>query len=104
MVFLGFVVCNFLVHSGVCVCFHFTFQCFKTGITHWFSIEAARRDFGYDPKIQNDLTEAVQWFKERGHGKEVSGKPKNQVLRFVQDLILAILFAIVIFSFLPPVH
>lgn len=46
-------------------------QVYKTGVTHYFSIAAARRDLGYDP-LPRDLSGTVKWFRERGHGRKVT--------------------------------
>ncbi|XP_004704584.1 short-chain dehydrogenase/reductase family 42E member 1 [Echinops telfairi] len=42
-------------------------EVYKTGVTHYFSLEKARRELGYKPQ-PFDLQETVQWFKDRGHG------------------------------------
>ena len=83
-----------------------TFQVFKTGVTHWFNLKNAREDLGYVPTKQNDMTEVVQWFKDHGHGRN---KPQSvlkkgyTVTQFLKDMLLALIFAALIFSFLPSV-
>lgn len=39
----------------------------KTGVTHYFSIQKARNDFGYNPTKPNDVSEIVSWLKESGY-------------------------------------
>jgi nucleoside-diphosphate-sugar epimerase len=38
--------------------------------SHWYNISAARRDFGYEPKVTNEqgLDEFVAWYQEQKHG------------------------------------
>ena len=73
------------------------------GITHWFSIENARDDLGYEPSIQNDMTEAVQWFIDRGYSRK---KSQNSIIegytntRFFKDILLAFLFGALIWAIL----
>lgn len=74
-------------------------EVYKTGVTHYFSNEKAKRDLGYIPTVQNDLTPAVQWFLDRGHGKKF--KKQSSFVRFLVDLALAFMFAITVLSFLP---
>ena len=76
-----------------------TTQVYKTGVTHYFSIERAKRDFGYNPEPKT-LDGVVKWFKERGHGrapKETGGTAKKSRL---QTLLVNGLLAVVIFTLL----
>ncbi|XP_062860951.1 short-chain dehydrogenase/reductase family 42E member 1 [Trichomycterus rosablanca] len=74
-------------------------EVYKTGVTHYFSMDKARAELGYDPK-EYDLEEVVEWFRSRGHGrKRVDSANK----RFVLDVVLLFLFVAVILSFLPVV-
>ncbi|XP_055331346.1 short-chain dehydrogenase/reductase family 42E member 1-like isoform X2 [Paramacrobiotus metropolitanus] len=46
-------------------------EVFKTGVTHFFSIERARKDLGYEPRTPpNDLTETVNKFLLAGRQKK----------------------------------
>ena len=79
----------------------YSFQVFKTGVTHWFSIDAARRDLGYEPTKQNDLSDVIEWFKARGRCRK---KPKaSPFVRLLKDVFLGVVFAVVLMSFLPAV-
>lgn len=95
-----------------------TMQVFKTGVTHYFSIERAKRDFGYEPEART-LDGVVQWFRERGHGrlmptlsaqtdKEATQKREGQVSSklwtFVINVILVVVIFALIMSFLPVVN
>uniref|UniRef100_A0A8C8RD57 Short chain dehydrogenase/reductase family 42E, member 1 n=1 Tax=Pelusios castaneus TaxID=367368 RepID=A0A8C8RD57_9SAUR len=45
-------------------------EVYKTGVTHYFSMEKARKELGYNPK-EFSLTEVVEWFKSQGHGRKL---------------------------------
>ncbi|NXY81566.1 D42E1 reductase, partial [Alcedo cyanopectus] len=51
-------------------------EVYKTGVTHYFSMEKARRELGYDPQ-QYSLNEVVEWFRSQGHGP----KPRQYTIR-----------------------
>lgn len=40
------------------------------GSTHWFTVEKARRELGYNP-VHHDFKPVVQWFLDRGHGLQL---------------------------------
>lgn len=80
--------------STTCVLVIF-FQVYKTGITHYFSIEAARKDFGYLPE-EKTLENVVKWFKDHGHGKN---KNRHQS-KLISPTLLLIVFLLVIFAVL----
>ena len=65
-------------------------------------MKSAEDDLGYKPTIQNDLTEVVQWFRDRGHGKKKS--QGYTVTQLVKDVLLGVIFAMLIMSFLPIVR
>ncbi|XP_043937222.1 short-chain dehydrogenase/reductase family 42E member 1 [Protopterus annectens] len=72
-------------------------EVYKTGVTHYFSIEKAKRELGYEPQ-QCRLTEVVEWFKSQGHGK------KNKIVirrHFIWDVIITALLLLVVLSWLP---
>ncbi len=79
----------------ICTCFT---QVLKTGVTHYFSIEKARGDFGYDPEPRT-LEGVVRWFRERGHGRRSTSVTKKFLIHF---LLLLTVF-VVVMSFLPMV-
>ncbi|KAG8437472.1 hypothetical protein GDO86_008247 [Hymenochirus boettgeri] len=69
----------------------------KTGVTHYFSIEKAKRELGYEP--QNfSMEEFIEWYKIRGYGKQGT-KIKNK--HFIWDIILICIVSVVLLSWLP---
>lgn len=42
----------------------------KSSGTHWFTVEKARRELGYNP-VHHDFKPVVQWFLDRGHGLQL---------------------------------
>jgi hypothetical protein len=77
-------------------------------VTHYFSIERARRDFGYEPEPKT-LEGVVKWFRERGHGHLSKGnndKARNSSklwILFVNVLLAVAIFALIM-SFIPTVN
>ncbi|KAL2762094.1 short-chain dehydrogenase/reductase family 42E member 1 [Daubentonia madagascariensis] len=43
-------------------------EVYKTGITHYFSLDKAKKELGYEAQ-PFDLQEVVEWFKAHGHGR-----------------------------------
>ncbi|XP_008572220.1 PREDICTED: short-chain dehydrogenase/reductase family 42E member 1-like [Galeopterus variegatus] len=43
-------------------------EVYKIGVTHYFSLEKAKKELGYEPQ-PFDLQEVVEWFKAHGHGR-----------------------------------
>ena len=85
-------------------------QVFKTGVTHYFSIERARRDFGYDPGPKT-LDGVVRWFKERGHGRSLAekgqgtgAKTTSRLWTLFVNVLLALAVIALIMSLLPMVN
>ena len=79
-------------------------QVFKTGVTHYFSIAAAKRDFGYDPEPR-DLSGVVQWFRDRGHGKKRSQEGWcTWLMKSLLAVVVVILIWSLLMSLLPLVH
>ena len=64
---------------------------YKVGVTHYFSIGQAARDFGYEPEPKT-LNGVVKWFKDRGHGRQ--RKRKHYMLPC--SILLIILAALII--------
>ena len=77
---------------------------YKTGVTHYFSIERARRDFGYEPEPKT-LEGVVKWFRERGHGcvNDKTRKSSKLWTLFVNVLLAVVIFALIM-SFIPIVN
>ncbi|XP_029986945.1 short-chain dehydrogenase/reductase family 42E member 1 isoform X1 [Sphaeramia orbicularis] len=74
-------------------------EVYKTGVTHYFSMNKAKADLGYEPQEHN-LDEVVQWFRSRGHGK----KPHSSFIsRLFLDSLFIVAFVAVVLSFLPVV-
>ncbi|KAM9764590.1 short-chain dehydrogenase/reductase family 42E member 1 [Menidia menidia] len=74
-------------------------EVYKTGVTHYFSMEKARAELGYEPQEHN-LDEVVQWFRSRGHGKK---RPSSLSSRFFLDILFVSALIAVALSFLPVV-
>ena len=80
-------------------------------MTHYFSIERAKRDFGYCPEPKT-LDGVVRWFRERGHGRttstEVSGRAaktsSSRLWMLIVNILLAVCLIALIMSFLPVVN
>ncbi|XP_015266032.1 PREDICTED: short-chain dehydrogenase/reductase family 42E member 1 [Gekko japonicus] len=72
-------------------------EVYKTGVTHYFSLEKAEKELGYEPE-QHSLQEVVEWFKTRGHGR----KPKTYALKhLLRDTGLVLILAMVLLLWLP---
>jgi hypothetical protein len=72
-------------------------EVYKTGVTHYFSIEKAKKELGY--KAQPfDLQEVVEWFIAHGHGRS-SGSRDSECL--VWDVLLILLLVISVLTWLP---
>ncbi|XP_041362474.1 short-chain dehydrogenase/reductase family 42E member 1-like isoform X1 [Gigantopelta aegis] len=70
----------------------------KTGVTHTFSIEKARKELGYEPTIQNDMSDVVRYYQRTGHVKQ---KSERGVGYYLMNILIAFFIAIIILSFLP---
>lgn len=74
-------------------------EVYKTGVTHYFSMEKAKTELGYEPQEHN-LDEVVQWFRSRGHGKKCQSA---SISRLLLNIIVVSAFVAVALSFLPVV-
>ncbi|KAL7870218.1 hypothetical protein SRHO_G00077150 [Serrasalmus rhombeus] len=74
-------------------------EVYKTGVTHYFSMDKAKAELGYDPRVY-DLKEAVEWFRSRGHGRKHAASP---VKKLILDALLFLIVGALILSFLPVV-
>uniref|UniRef100_A0A8D2E324 Short chain dehydrogenase/reductase family 42E, member 1 n=1 Tax=Sciurus vulgaris TaxID=55149 RepID=A0A8D2E324_SCIVU len=72
-------------------------EVYKTGVTHYFSLEKARRELGYEPQ-PFDLREVVEWFKAQGHGRS-PGDRDSECL--VWGRLLALLLVMSMLTWLP---
>ncbi|XP_002711704.1 short-chain dehydrogenase/reductase family 42E member 1 [Oryctolagus cuniculus] len=73
-------------------------EVYKTGVTHYCSLEKAKKELGYEAQ-PFDLQEAVEWFKARGHGRSREGRTSVLV---VWDVVLGLLLALLVFTWLQP--
>lgn len=73
-------------------------EVYKTGVTHYFSLEKAKKELGYEPQVF-DLQEVVEWFKDHGHGRRSGGQDSEFIL---WDGILVLLLALSLLTWLPP--
>lgn len=78
------------------------FQVYKTGVTHYFSTQKAKRELGYVPIVQNDVSEVVEYFIQTGHKRKKSGS--SPLKHFIINLIIGFIFAAFIMSYLPLVR
>ncbi|XP_078525496.1 short-chain dehydrogenase/reductase family 42E member 1-like [Lissotriton helveticus] len=71
-------------------------EVYKTGVTHYFSMEKAKRELGYQAQPYS-LHEAVEWFKHLGHGRK---DPENIQKNVTWNIIFVALLAIVLLAWL----
>lgn len=63
----------------------------KIAVTHWFRIDKAKRELGYRPQTL-PFKPVVDWFLERGHGRQHRrGRGGQTALIAVALALLAIL-------------
>lgn len=74
-------------------------EVYKTGVTHYFSLDKAKAELGYDPR-EYDLREVVEWFRSRGHGRKHAASPMKKL---ILDVVLFVVIVALILSFLPVV-
>ncbi|XP_060644407.2 short-chain dehydrogenase/reductase family 42E member 1 [Anolis sagrei] len=74
-------------------------EVYKTGVTHYFSPEKAKRELGYEPR-QYSLEDAVQWFRSHGHGRRVGSNAASKHWLWCTAVLLALAVAVVL-SWLP---
>ncbi|XP_030060378.1 short-chain dehydrogenase/reductase family 42E member 1 isoform X2 [Microcaecilia unicolor] len=74
-------------------------EVYKTGVTHYFSMEKAKRELGYEAQ-EFSLGEVIEWFKSQGHGRRLRG---NAVNYFAWNIIFVLLLVVVLLSWFPAV-
>lgn len=74
-------------------------EVYKTGVTHYFKMDKAKRELGYEPR-EYTMDEVVEWFRTRGHGKTRNTSPTK---RFILNIVVMVAFIAVLLSFLPVV-
>ncbi|KAK3778614.1 hypothetical protein RRG08_010911 [Elysia crispata] len=75
-------------------------EVYKTGVTHYFSTEAASRDLGYRPTVQNDLSGVVTFYRKLGR---VKGHQSSTLVYYAVNMIIIFLIYTVIMFLLPRV-
>ncbi|XP_007937316.1 short-chain dehydrogenase/reductase family 42E member 1 [Orycteropus afer afer] len=73
-------------------------EVYKTGITHYFSLEKARRELGYKAQLFS-LQEVVEWFKAHGHGRHPESCDSGCL---VWDGLLVFILVTATLTWLPP--
>lgn len=73
-------------------------EVYKTGVTHYFSLDKAKKELGYEAQ-PFDLQDVVDWFKAHGHGRS-SGNRDSECL--VWDGLMVFLLAMAVLTWLPP--
>ncbi|XP_034975237.2 short-chain dehydrogenase/reductase family 42E member 1 isoform X2 [Zootoca vivipara] len=74
-------------------------EVYKTGVSHYFSLEKAKRELGYAP-CPHSIEESVEWFKSHGYVHKSRSYTAKHLFR---DVVLVLLFAVVILSWFPRV-
>lgn len=75
-------------------------EVYKTGVTHYFSLEKARKELGYEAQ-PFDLQEAVEWFKAHGHGRRPGSRDSKSLVW--DGLVILLLVTVVLMWLLPSV-
>ncbi|NWJ10129.1 D42E1 reductase, partial [Crypturellus undulatus] len=71
-------------------------EVYKTGVTHYFSMEKARKELGYKPQ-QFNLNEVVEWFRSQGCG----AKPRPYTMKCLlrDGALVLVLIALLVLWF-----
>nr|KAI8765854.1 short-chain dehydrogenase/reductase family 42E member 1-like [Biomphalaria glabrata] len=75
-------------------------EVYKTGTTHYFSIQRATQELGYVPTIQNDLTGVVAYYRKLGR---VKGHQQSLFFFYLVNAIIIFLIYCVFMAVLPRV-
>ncbi|XP_036896214.1 short-chain dehydrogenase/reductase family 42E member 1 [Sturnira hondurensis] len=68
-------------------------EVYKTGVTHYFSLEKAKKELGYEAQ-PFDLQEVVKWFQAHGHGRRPGSRDsENLICNGLLVLLLVIVVA-----------
>lgn len=73
-------------------------EVYKTGVTHYFNLEKAKKELGYEAQ-PFDLQEVVDWFKAHGHGRN-PGNGDSEFLLWEGLLVLLVVLSV--FTWLLP--
>lgn len=74
-------------------------EVYKTGVTHYFSLEKAKKELGYEAQ-PFDLQKVVEWFKAHGHGRSPGSHDSE---RLVWGGLLVLLVVIAVLMCVPSV-
>uniref|UniRef100_A0A4X1T2D0 3-beta hydroxysteroid dehydrogenase/isomerase domain-containing protein n=1 Tax=Sus scrofa TaxID=9823 RepID=A0A4X1T2D0_PIG len=74
-------------------------EVYKTAVTHYFSLEKAKKELGYEAQ-PFDLQEVVEWFKAHGHGRS-PGRQDSEFSLVWYGLLVSLLI-IAVLTWLPP--
>ncbi|KAK7501015.1 hypothetical protein BaRGS_00007895 [Batillaria attramentaria] len=74
-------------------------EVYKTGVTHYFSTEKARKHLGYVPTVQNDLSGVVQYYRNTGHVRQAGSS--SSLVYYIVNILLGLFIASMIMSYLP---
>ena len=72
---------------------------YKTGVTHYFSIDKAKRELGYKPE-HHSLEGVVEYFRTKGHGHTKKRRGGGAMFWLV-NIALALIAVLVLLSYLP---
>lgn len=76
-------------------------EVYKTSVTHYFSTAKARRELGYIPTVQNDMSGVVQYYKNLGRVRAT--RTSRSFTYYLVNLLLGLLVASFIMSLIPSV-
>ncbi|XP_061175735.1 short-chain dehydrogenase/reductase family 42E member 1-like [Saccostrea echinata] len=76
-------------------------EVYKSGVTHYFSIKKASRDLGYKPTIQNEISDVLEEYIQKGFKKRK--RKQSALMYYFVNLIIAVIFASFVLSWLPGV-
>ncbi|XP_063802029.1 short-chain dehydrogenase/reductase family 42E member 1 isoform X2 [Pseudophryne corroboree] len=71
-------------------------EVYKTGITHYFCLEKAKKELGYEP-MPFTMHDVVDWYRSQGYGKRVKG------YSLLWDVGLLVLLIVALFAWVPSV-
>ncbi|KAM9302425.1 short-chain dehydrogenase/reductase family 42E member 1 [Gastrophryne carolinensis] len=74
-------------------------EVYKTGVTHYFNLDKARKELGYVP-TPFAMQEVTEWYKAQGYGRRLTKATSNSHL---WDVVLCLLFIVVLLAWLPAV-
>ncbi|XP_040266466.1 short-chain dehydrogenase/reductase family 42E member 1 [Bufo bufo] len=74
-------------------------EVYKTGVTHYFSLNKAKKELGYEPKPYT-MQEVVEWYRTRGYGKKVKKTKSPSVL---WDVVVFVVLVVAVLAWVPTV-